>query len=102
LGRLGADRVLVTWGGSPIHRRAEVKAFVAEAGDAIHLGSLPAHAPDLNPMEWLWRHLKKVEIRNPARGDLEELHEELHLVLGRVRQKSRLFRPFFEGGGLVL
>ena len=102
MGRLGADRLLVIWDGSPIHRRAEVKAFLAEAGDAIHLESLPSYAPDLNPVEWLWRHLKEVEMRNLACGDLEELHMELHLALGRVRQKSRLIGSFFEGAGLGL
>jgi transposase len=102
LGRLGADRLLVIWDGSPIHRRAEVKAFVAEAGDAIHLEPLPAYAPDLNPVEWLWRHLKEVEMRNLTCGDLEELHLELHLALGRLRQKSRLIGSFFEGAGLGL
>jgi transposase len=102
LGRLGADRLLVIWDGSPIHRRAEVKAFAAEAGDAIHLEPLPAYAPDLNPVEWLWRHLKEVEMRNLTCGDLDELHLELHLALGRVRQKSRLIGSFFEGAGLGL
>ena len=45
------------WDGSPIHRRAEVKEFVAEAGGAIRLEPLPAYAPDLNPVEWLWNRL---------------------------------------------
>src|ERR1700709_421121 len=74
LGRLGEDRLLVIWDGSPIHRRAEVNAFVAEAGDAIHLEPLPAYAPDLNPVEWLWRHLKEAEMRNLACGGLAGLH----------------------------
>ena len=99
-GRLAGDRLLVIWDGSPIHRRAEVKAFLAEAGDAIHLEPLPPYAPDLNPVEWLWRHLKKVEMRNLRCLDLEQLHRELHRALGRVRQKPRLFRSFFEGAGL--
>jgi transposase len=102
LGRLGADRLLVIWDGSPVHRRAEVKAFLAEAGDAIHVESLPPYAPDLNPVEWLWRHLKEVEMRNLACRDLDELHLELHLALGRVRRKSRLIGSFFEGAGLGL
>lgn len=102
LGRLGADRLMVIWDGSPIHRRAEVKAFLEEAGDAIHLESLPPYAPDLNPVEWLWRHLKEVEMRNLACRDLDELHQELHLALGRIRQKSRLIGSFFEGAGLGL
>ena len=100
LGRLAGDRLLVIWDGSPIHRRAEVKEFVAQAGDAIHLESLPAYAPDLNPVEWLWRHLKEIEMRNLTCLDLDQLHLELDLALGRVRQKPRLFQSFFEGAGL--
>jgi transposase len=99
LGRLGADRRLVIWDGSPIHRRAEVKASLAEAGDAISVESLPPYAPDLNPVEWLWRHLKEVELRNLACQDLDELHLELHPALGRIRQRCRLIGSFFEGAG---
>ena len=102
LGRQGADRLLVVWDGSPIHRRAEVKAFMAEAGDAIHLEPLPPYAPDLNPVEWLWRQMKEVELRNLTCLDLEQLHMELHLALGRVRQKPALIGSFFEGAGLEL
>jgi transposase len=102
LGRLAGDRLLVIWDGSPIHRRVEVKDFVAEAGDAIHLEPLPAYAPDLNPVEWMWRHLKEVEMRNLACLDLDQLHLELHLALGRLRQKLRLIPSFFEGAGLGL
>lgn len=100
LGRMVGDRLLVIWDGSPIHRRAEVQAFVAEAGGKIHLEPLPAYAPDLNPVEWLWKHLKQVELRNLACRDLEQLHMELHLALGRVRQRRALIRSFFEGAGL--
>jgi transposase len=100
LGRLGADRLLVVWDGSPIHRRAEVKAFLAEAGGAIRVEPLPPYAPDLNPVEWLWRQLKEVELRNLTRLDLDQLHMELHLALGRVRQKRALVESSFEGAGL--
>ncbi len=102
LGRLVGDRLLVIWDGSPIHRRAEVQKFVAEAGGKIHLEPLPPYAPDLNPVEWLWKHLKKVELRNLACRDLEQLHMELHLAIGRVRQRRALVRSFFEGAGLEL
>jgi len=102
LGRLAGDRLLVIWDGSPIHRRAAVRDFVEEAGDHIHLEPLPPYAPDLNPVEWLWRHLKLVEMANLTCRDLEELHMELHLALGRLRGKGRLVPSFFEGAGLSL
>lgn len=101
LGRVASDRLLIIWDGSPIHRRAEVSAFVAEARGKIHVESLPAYAPDLNPVEWLWRHLKEVELANISCPDLEQLHQELHLALGRLRQKPRLVPSFFEGAELA-
>jgi transposase len=71
--RTAAERLLVIWDGSPIHRRTEVQASVAEVGvRKIHLEPLPPDAPDLNPVEWMWQHLKHVELRNLACMDLEE------------------------------
>ncbi len=50
--RVVGDRLLVIWDGSPIHRRAEVKAFLADqARNKIHLEALPPYAPDLNPVD---------------------------------------------------
>ena len=95
--------LLVIWDGSPIHRRKEVTQFVAEAGARkLVVEALPAYAPDLNPVEWLWKHLKYVELRNRTCLDLEELHMEFHLAVGRVRQRRRLIRSFFEGAQLPL
>lgn len=103
LGQQLGGPALVVWDGSPIHRRKLVGEYVAAVGaDNLAAEALPAYAPDLNPVEWLWHHLKGVEMRNLACLDLEELHEELHLALGRVRRKPRLIPAFFEGAGLVL
>jgi transposase len=103
VGREIGGPVLVVWDRSPIHRRTEVGEFVEAVGtDGLALEFLPAYAPDLNPVEWLWGHLKRVEMKNLTCLDLEELHEELHLALGRVRQKRRLIRAFFNGAGLAL
>ena len=102
LARAAGRRLLVAWDGSPIHRRAEVKELAAAAGGGLWLEALPAYAPDLNPAEWLWHHLKGVELRNRACVDLEELHQEFHLAVGRVRQKPHLVRSFFAGAGLEL
>lgn len=97
------SNVLVIWDGSPIHRSAEVKEFLARPGNAkVRLEALPYYAPDLNPVEAAWQHLKNVEMRNLTCLDLEELHLELHLAIGRVRQKPRVMQGFFEEAGLSL
>jgi transposase len=103
LGREVGGPVLAVWGRSPIHRRAAVGEFVEPVGaDGLALEFLPAYAPGLNPVEWLWQHLRNVGMRNLVCVDLEELHEELHLALGRVRQKPRLIPAFFACAGLAL
>ena len=97
------DHLLVIWDNSPIHRRAEVKAFLAQpAYRHILVEPLPSYAPDLNPPEWLWQHVKDVELSNLICLDLEQLHMELHLALGRTRQRTELIRSFFKAAGLKL
>jgi transposase len=102
LPRAAGDRLLVIWGGSPIHRRAGVHRFVARMQGRVCVEALPGYAPDLNPVEGLGQHLKHVEMRNVACVDLEELHQEFHLAVGRVRQEPHLVRSFFAGAGLEI
>ena len=91
------------WDGSPIHRRVLVTEFLASKdGCGIHVERLPPYAPDLNPIEEAWQHLKHVEMRNLVCLDLEELHLQLHLAIARLRQKPKLIPSFFAGAGLNL
>jgi transposase len=101
--RTAGSRLLVIWDGSPIHRRKEVKEFVAGTQGRVRVEALPGYAPDLNPWdEGGWHRLKNVEMRNLTCLDLEELHEQFHLAVGRLRQKPHLIRSFFAQAGLRL
>jgi transposase len=103
LTRVAGGRLLVIWDGSPIHRRGLVREFVADTGGAVRLEALPGYAPDLNPWdEGGWNHLKNVEMRNLVCKDLEELHEQFHLAVHRLRQKAWLIQSFFNQAGLTL
>jgi transposase len=101
--RVAGRRVLVIWDGSPIHRRVAVKEFVSGTGGKMWLEAIPGYAPDLNPWdEGGWHYLKDVEMRNLVCRDLEELHQEFHLAVGRLRQKPHLVQSFFAQAGLSL
>ncbi len=101
--RVAGERLLVIWDGSTIHRRVEVTEFVAGTRGRVWLEALPGYAPDLNPWdEGGWHHLKDVEMRNLVCRDLDELHQELDLAVGRLRQKPHLVRSFFAQAGLKL
>ena len=101
--QVASKRLLVIWDGSPIHRRVAVREFVAGMRGKIWLEALPGYAPDLNPWdEGGWHHLKDVQLANVVCRDLEEVHEQFHLAVGRLRQKPHLVRSFFAQAGLVL
>jgi len=96
-------KLMVIWDGSPIHRSKEVKAYLAEgATKHIHLERLPPYAPDLNPDEGVWNHLKYVELRNVCCLNLVHLQHQLDLALTRLRRRPYLIQSFFAGAGLDL
>jgi transposase len=97
-------KLFVIWDGSPIHRWGAVREFLSgPAGKKVHLEALPGYAPDLSPLDQGgWHHLKHVELGNVSCMDLDELHLELHLAIGRLRQKPHLIHSFFAAAGLQL
>lgn len=98
--RLQRD-LLVCWDGSPIHRSEMVKTFLAEGGAGfVHLEAMPAYAPELNPDEGVWQHLKNVEMRNLCCNDMPHLSKELNLAVKRLRNKPSLIQSFFAEAGL--
>jgi transposase len=81
-------KLLVVWDGSPIHRGQAVKDFLAsEASQRLQLEQLPGYAPDLNPDEGIWKHLKYVELKNLCCQSLSELKVELRKAKERLRHK---------------
>src|SRR5215218_4260506 len=81
-------KVLIIWDGSPIHRGGAVKDFLASgASRRLRLEQLPGYAPDLNPDEGIWKHLKCVELKNLCCESLSELKVELRKAKERLRHK---------------
>jgi transposase len=81
-------KLLVIWDGSPIHRGRVVKDFLSSgASRRLKLEQLPGYAPDLNPDEGIWKHLKYVELKNVCCRNLSELKVELRKAKERLRHK---------------
>jgi transposase len=81
-------KLLVIWDVSPIHRGEAVKDFLAGgAASRLKLEQLPGYAPDLNPDEGVWKHLKCVELKNLCCESLAELKVELGKAKERLRHK---------------
>jgi transposase len=55
----GMDRkIFLIVDGHPAHKAKMIRSFVEENADAIELFFLPPYAPELNPDELAWAHLK--------------------------------------------
>jgi transposase len=95
--------LLVVWDGAPIHRSQPVKELLAnKMGQRLWLERLPAYAPELNPNEGVWAHLKCVELKNLACDDMLHLRRELRRALERLRKKPAVIMGCFaESGRLV-
>jgi transposase len=95
-------KLLVIWDGSPIHRGRAVKDFLASGASLrLQLEQLPGYAPDLNPDEGIWKHLKYVELKNLCCQSLSELKVELRKAKERLRHKRDIIlgcirQPGFE------
>lgn len=95
-------KLLVIWDGASIHHAQPVKDFLAAgAANRLHLVRLPGYAPDLNPDEGVWNHLKRVELKNRCCHDLAELRWELGLAIRRLRRKRRTLTACFHQCGYL-
>jgi hypothetical protein len=93
---MAGHRLLMIWDGAPIHRRAEVNDFGSETRGKVWLEALAGYAPDQNPWDEGGRHhLKDMEMANLVCRDVEDLRQEFHLAVGRLRQKPHWVQSFF-------
>jgi transposase len=83
-------KLLVLWDGAAIHRSQPVKAVLAEVGDRLWLARLPAYAPELNPVEYLWGHLKEKQLANLIARDAWDLSFFATRALRRMRRRPRI------------
>jgi transposase len=96
-------KLLVIWDGSPIHRGGAVKDFLSSgASRRLNLEQLPAYAPDLNPDEGIWKHLKCVELKNLCCESLAELRVELRKAKERLRHKREVILGCIRQPGFVV
>ena len=81
--------------GLPAHKTLLVKAYVASTNGRITLHFLPGYAPELNPDELVWSHMKRTGVaRNPLRKG-EKLLDKIEAQLAEIRAAPDLIRSFF-------
>jgi len=95
-------RVLVIWDGLPAHRSRVVRDYIESLNGAIQLEYLPAYAPELNPTEYIWGHLKQHELGNFCARTFGELTGRARNRLRSMQRRSALITAFWKQAELPL
>ncbi|MER6187831.1 transposase [Streptomyces sp. NPDC001652] len=101
----GAHRLLrapliVVWDRLSTHTSTTMNALVAER-DWLTVVLLPGYAPELNPVEGLWAHIKR-SLANLAARTLSELETLLRRRLTALQYRHGILSGFLSDTGLAL
>ncbi|HXJ93716.1 MAG TPA: transposase, partial [Terriglobia bacterium] len=89
-------KLLVIWDGLPAHRSRVVKDFLREQRKRLEVEFLPAYAPELNPVEYLWGYWKDHELPNFCPKNFGELSHYARRALRRMRRRPTLVAAFWK------
>ena len=96
-------RLQVIWDRSKTHRSRLVGEFVAGQRGRLALDYLPAYAPELNPVEYIWgywKHHELNELPNFCPHDFSQLSYHARHRLRRMRRRPTLMMAFWEQADL--
>lgn len=84
--------IVVLWDGGSIHRGPALDHLL-QRHPRLHIERFPAYAPDLNPDEQVWNHLK-AELANGCPMSVDSLCDDLTVLFRRARRSPSLLRSF--------
>ena len=88
--------LLIVWDGLPGHRSRAVWEFIRQQRGRIWVEFLPAYAPELNPVEYIWAYWKQHALPNVCPKDYWGLDETARQTLKRMRRRPRLITAFWQ------
>jgi putative transposase len=92
--------VVLVWDNLNTHISAAMRAMI-DARDWLHVIRLPAYAPDLNPTEGVWSHLKR-SIGNLAVHGVDHLQAIIKNRLKGIQYRADLLDGLLAHTGLTL
>jgi transposase len=101
--RLLADAtgpVFLVLDGHPVHRSNAVKQFAAASGGRLRLCFLPGYSPELNPDEWVWKHVKHDRIGRVGVSSPDDLRAKALAALHRLQKLPHIVQGFFRDQNL--
>ena len=95
------EKIFLVVDGHPAHKANLVNDYVGSLGGRLELHPLPAYAPDLNPDEFVWSHMKNNGVSKKPLKRNESLQVRIDEDLNRIKGSKKLVRSFFEAKTVV-
>ena len=93
--------LLLLWDGARIHKSAELNEFrKLDTNNRLKIEYFPSYAPEVDPQEYVWHHLKHVDFRNLTAYSLDELWLHLRTATKRLRARAGILRNLIRHAGL--
>lgn len=92
--------LVLLWDGLPAHRSKVVKEHVEAQSDWLTAVRLPAYAPELNPVEYLWSALKGKDLANFCADTIDQVAGKLQAGADRIADDAAILRGFLVGSTL--
>lgn len=80
----------------PAHKKACVREYVESTKGKLTLHFLPGYAPDLNPDELVWSHVKRTGVARRPLQKGEKLEQKITEQLTEIQNRPELVRSFFD------
>jgi transposase len=80
----------------PAHIAKSVARYVQSLKGRLELHFLPGYAPELNPDEFVWNHLKRQGVSKKPLLKNESLRQRVHADLTDIQSRPGLVRSFFK------
>jgi hypothetical protein len=96
------QRVVLIWDGLSAHWSHKMRAHLATQRHWLSVEQLPAYAPELNPVEYLWANLKGGELTNYAGDTIAQVADQAQHGIQRVCDSDSLVVGFLAHTGLSL
>lgn len=81
--------------GLPAHKTKLVRRYVESTKGQLALHFLPGYAPELNPDELVWSHVKRTGVARAPLRKGEKLLDKIDSQLAKIKKTPALVRSFF-------
>lgn len=94
--------IVLVWDRHSVHRGGQVQKYLAKV-PRIHQEFLPAYAPELNPVEYLWSWLKRADpLANHCPQTVEAIVEAVSDGVAPLPSNQALLRSFVRASKLPI